>query len=267
MFKSNKGMTRSMQDKFDEIAGNQIEYDQSHSEVMKTNKYDMFSFITGNRPVRVRHLKNIRDSIAIKQLPVPIVVDDEYRICDGQHRFEACKGLEKPIYYIQVPEMTLEDIQRLNQDTKTWSPDDFLDSFCELRYPEYLKYRKFKEKYSFGHSECLRILGGWKRKNPNKNVGQNFKEGNFKIIDYGEAVIVSDKIDKVKEYFKQYKTKCFVLAMLKCFKKPEYNHNTFLKKLSGQTSKMMKQADTDGYLINIEDIYNFKSSTKINLRY
>ena len=76
VFKSNKGMTRSMQDKFDEIADNKIKYDQTHSEVMKTNKYDLFSFIEGNRPVRVRHLNNIRDSIAIKQLPVPIVVDD-----------------------------------------------------------------------------------------------------------------------------------------------------------------------------------------------
>ena len=267
MFKTNKGMTKSMQDKFDLITDNQQKYDKMYGEVMKTNKYDMFSYIDGNRPVRPRHLKNIRRSIAIKQLPVPIVVDDQYRICDGQHRYEACMSLEKPIYYIQVPEMTLEDIQRLNADTKTWSHDDFLDSFCALRYPEYLKFRDFKEEYGFPHDQLLTILGGWKRKDKNRNINQNFRDGDFKIIDYGEAVKVADKITKVEKYFKQYKTKCFIIAMLKCFKKSEYNHNKFLKKLSGQSAKMMKQADTDGYLINIEDIYNHNSSDKINLRF
>jgi len=263
--KQHKGMSRSMQDKFDAITKDKFQHD--HSTVYVTNKYDIFSLIEGNRPIRLAHLKNIRDSIAIKQLPVPIVVDDQYRICDGQHRYEACKSLEKPIYYIQVPQMTLEDIQRLNADTKTWSPDDFLDSFCELRYPEYLKYKKFKVKYGFGHSECQYILGGWNRKNKNKNVGQNFKEGNFKIIDYGEAVAAADKITRVSKYFSKYKTKCFVLAMLKCIKKPEHYHNTFLKKLAVQSAKMMKQADTESYLVNIENIYNFHSSDKINLRF
>ena len=55
--------------------------------------------------------------------------------------------------------------------------------------------------------------------------------------------------------------------MLKCFKKSEYDHNTFLKKLSTQSAKMMKQADTDSYLINIETIYNHNNSNKINLRF
>ena len=266
MFKSKRDQ-KSIQDRFEEITEDNIPYDRPDGEVWKTNKYEMFSYIEGNRPVRPAHLKNIRDSIAINQLPVPIVVDLDYRICDGQHRFEACKSLNKPIYYIKVPDMTLEDIQRLNADTKTWSPDDFLDSFCALAYPEYIKYREFKDKYGFGHQECQLLLGGWKRTNKNKNVGQNFKAGNFKIINYGEAVSAADKIVKVKKYFKYYKQRCFVLAMLRCFKKPEYEHNRFIKKLSAQSAKMLKQADTDGYLVNIEDIYNFNSSDKVNLRF
>jgi len=160
MFKTKQDQ-RSMQDKFDEITTEKTPYNRPYSEVMKTNKYDIFSMIEGNRPVRPAHLKNIKNSIAAHQLPVPIVVDEEYRVCDGQHRFVACKSLNKPIYYIKVPEMTLEDIQRLNADTKTWSPDDFLDSFCALHYPEYLKYWDFKDKYSFGHRECMLLLGGW----------------------------------------------------------------------------------------------------------
>ena len=264
MFKT-KESQKSLQDRFNEIT--EEKFNSEHSTVFVTNKYDMFSFIEGNRPVRDAHLDNIRDSIAIKQLPVPIVVDDQHRICDGQHRYEACKELKKPIYYIKVAEMTIEDIQRLNADTRTWTMDDFLDSFCKRGRPEYIKYREFKEKYDFGHTECLTLLSGWKRENKKKTINQNFKDGNFKVIDYGSAVSAADRITKIKKYFKQYKTRWFVSAMLKCFKKSEYNHITFLKKLSTQSAKMMKQADTDSYLINIESIYNHNNSDKINLRF
>ena len=240
-------------------------YADVYCDVMVTNNYDLFSYVDGNRPIRKPHLKSIHDSIAAKQIPVPNVVDEHYRICDGQNRYEACQMLDKPVYYIVIPGLTLEDIQRLNANTKTWSPDDFLDSYCEQGLPEYKKYKGFKEKYGFGHSECLVILGGWKIKKRSKNINQNFKDGNFKIIDYVEAVNVSDKITKVKQYFDGYKNKCFVMAMLRLFKNPEYDHNKFLSKLETQSEKMKKQANTDSYLTLIEEIYNFRSRDKVRL--
>ena len=263
MFKSKK--QRSLQDAFDSIT-TEI-YNDTHSEIWKTNNYDMFGFIEENRPISESHLNNIRDSIAIKQLPVPIIVDEQYKICDGQHRFQACKELSKPIYYVQVPGMTIEDIQRLNADTRTWSMDDFLSSFCKRNRSEYIKYRDFKEKYKFGHTECLLLLSGWRRQKKTKTINQNFKDGNFKITKYGEAVNAAEKITEVKQYFKHYKTRWFVNALVKCFRKEEYKHNVFMKKLSGQSAKLTKQADVDSYLSVIEVIYNHNNSNKINLRF
>jgi|TARA_R110000824_G_scaffold72334_3_gene184561 hypothetical protein len=267
MFKTNKNknMSNSMQDKFDLISSSTFK--REHSTVWVTNDYDQFSFIEENRPTSASHVSNIQESIAVKQLPVPIVVDEQYRICDGQHRFLACKNLNKPIYFVQVHKMTIEDIQRLNADTKVWSLDDFLASYCKRNKSEYLKYRDFKERYKFGHGECLLLLSGWKKHNSVKSVNQNFKDGNFKIINYGEAVNAADKINRVKEYFLHYKTRWFVAALVKCFKNEEYDHDIFIKKLSGQSAKLMKQADTDSYLINIEMIYNYNNSNKISLRF
>ena len=65
---------------------------------------------TGDEPhLMARKLKN-----------VPIIVDEFYRICDGQNRFTACKTLKKPIHYIVVEGLTLDDVQRLNANTKTY---------------------------------------------------------------------------------------------------------------------------------------------------
>ena len=154
-------------------------YANVYCDVMVTNNYELFSYIDGNRPLRATHLKNIRDSIAAKQIPVPIVVNEEYKICDGQNRFEACKILKKPVYYILVEGLRLEDVQRLNANTRTWDTQDFLESYCELGYEHYRRYRTYKNKYKFGHTECMVILGGWN--NEGKRIHQNFREGLFTV--------------------------------------------------------------------------------------
>jgi hypothetical protein len=262
----NQKKQRSLQDAFDKITTDKFK--RQYSTVYVTNDYEMFSFKDGNRPIRKTHLKNITDSIATKQIPVPIVVDGNFEICDGQNRFMACKNLKKPVYYIVIDDLTLEDVQRLNANTKTWSPDDFLESYCKQGFNEYIKFRRFKKKYEFGHSECLVILGGWKTKNKGKNINQAFKEGDFRIIDYADACEISDKITKVRKYFDGYNHKCFIHAMLRLFRESGetgYDHSKFLNKLSRQTEKMKKQANTENYLSLIESIYNHGSKIKLRL--
>jgi disulfide oxidoreductase YuzD len=244
--KSHQDMPRSISDKYADV----------YCDVMVTNNYELFSYIDGNRPIRATHLKNIRDSIASKQIPVPIVVNEEYKICDGQNRFEACKMLKKPVYYVVVEGLRLEDVQRLNANTHTWDTQDFLDSYCELGYEHYLRYRTYKNRYKFGHTECMVILGGYK--NEGKRLHQNFREGKFTVKDYSKAIEVSDKIVKTAKYYSGYKRKGFIRAMLRLFKNPEYNHNEFIDKLSKQSEKMTHQADVESYLKLIERLYNHR---------
>ena len=224
-----------------------------YCQVMKTTNYDMFSLKDGNRPIRKIHLKRVIESIAIKQLPVPIIVDESYRICDGQNRFTACKNLKKPLYYIVVEGLKLDDVQRLNANTRTWSMDDFLDSFCKLGYHEYMVYKEYRQKYGFGHNEGLILLGGYPK---GKRVFENFKNGDFKVVNYSDAIKKSDQIMQVGKYFDGYKKKMFVYTMMRLLKNEDYNHDVFLNKLSRQTGKMRHQVSVEDYVRVIEKIYN-----------
>lgn len=38
----------------------------------------------------------------------PIIVSEDFRIIDGQHRFEACKELGFPIYFLVMPSKNAE---------------------------------------------------------------------------------------------------------------------------------------------------------------
>jgi len=240
-------------------------YANTYCDVMVTNNYELFSYIDGNRPIRATHLKNIKNSIASKQIPVPIVVNEEYKICDGQNRFEACRLLKKPVYYIVIEGLKLEDVQRLNANTNTWDTQDFLDSYCELNYENYIRYRTFKNKYKFGHNECMVILGGyWGKKG--KRIHQTFRDGKFVIKNYSESVEVSEKIIQVAKYYDGYKRKGFINAMLKLFKNTEYSHKDFLYKLSKQSEKMTHQADVESYLKLIERIYNHRRKNENKVR-
>ena len=235
-----------------------------YCQVMQTTNYGMFSLKEGNRPIRKPHLKRLTESIAIKQLPVPIIVDEFYRICDGQNRFTACKNLKKPIFYIVAEGLKLDDVQRLNANTRTWSNDDFLDSFCKLGYHEYLVYKKYKQKYGFGHNEGLILLGGYPK---GKRVFENFKNGDFKVVNYSEAIKKSDQITQVGKYYDGYQKKIFVYTMMRLFQNKSYNHDLFLDKLARQTGKMRHQVSVEDYLRVIEKIYNHATpkSKKVRL--
>ena len=263
MFNTGKGISKTMQDKFDAIT--ETTFNRVYCEVMVTNDYKKFSDIAGNRSIKPRHLKNITESIAIKQIAVPIVVNERYQICDGQNRYEACIKLKKPIYYIVIDGLTLEDVQRLNANTHTWNTGDYLDSYCELGYEHYKKYKAYKRKYKFGHTECMIILNGWKNLE-GKSINKTFNDGEFVIKDYSESIKISNKILKTGKYYAGYKRGGFVNAMLELFKNPEYNHNKFIDKLSRQSAKMTDQTNKKFYLIKIEEIYNHGCSSKNKVR-
>ena len=93
--------------------------DPSVARVYKTGDYGKFRYFDGNRALNEAHIRNLMESLTENQIPCPIVVDASYRVADGQNRLEACKRLGIPVYYIVVPGLTLEDVKRLNSNTKS----------------------------------------------------------------------------------------------------------------------------------------------------
>lgn len=70
--------------------------------IMQSSDYDQFKMINFNRPVCKKNLgKLIKLNEQQNRFHLfPIVVDQEFNIIDGQHRFEACKELSSPVFYV-----------------------------------------------------------------------------------------------------------------------------------------------------------------------
>lgn len=239
--------------------------DKQVMNVFYTKDYSKFKHLHGNRNVVGPHLKRLRASIEKNYLFSPILINEKHEIIDGQHRFEVCRELGLPIYYIMKKGYSLAEVQILNSNLRNWSNDDYMNGYIEMGMEDYKLYKQFREEFGFDHHACLWMLAD---SSGGREVWQDFKNGDFKIKNFKTAIQSAEKIKMVGQFYEGFRRRSFVAAMMRCFKNKEYNHGVFLGKLKYLSAKLVDCTDTADYLTLIEEIYNFKSRDKrVNLRF
>ena len=234
-------------------------------QVHTTTDYFLFKPIDGNRNKNLLHINRLKKSMAENYLFTVIIVNEDYEIIDGQHRFHVIKELGLQLHYIVCEGYKLEEVHILNQNSKTWNADDYLTGYCNLGNENYLQYKKFKQKYGFGHNECMAMLSG--RNAIGGSIVQDFKDGSFKVTSLEEAEHVAEKIWLFKDVYDGFKRRSFVYAMLYLFDKPQFEFTEFLQKVKLQPSALTDCSDAKQYISLIEEIYNYRRREKVNLRY
>ena len=241
--------------------------------VYSTNDYEMFKTLDGNRTVNKLQVSRLKESFKKAYLLSPILINQQNQIIDGQHRFEAAKALGLPVNYIICNDYGLKEIQILNANMKNWSKEDYLHSYCDLKKPEYLKFRNFMRRFNeFGIATCEIML-------IDRSQGKNgtiegircrtryFEEGELEIPDYEHSCEIAERIMQIKPYYKGFNKPIFVRAMCSVFKVVDYNHKVFLQRLNSQPKALQQCATVAQYRLMIEDIYNYRSREKVSLRY
>ena len=231
-------------------------------QVHTTTDYFLFKPVNGNRNKNMLHLNRLKKSISDNYLFTVIIVNENYEIIDGQHRFEAIKELKLPLNYIIMKGYSLREVQILNANSKNWNAEDYLEGYCNLGFKDYMVYRDFKNKYNFGHNECMSLLSN------SRDVKLNlFYEGKFKVYNLLEAEKKADLILLTEPYYKNCRRRSYVYAMIALFNNPNFIFSDFLQKLKIQPTALQDCNNQTSYLSLIEEIYNYKSRNKVNLRY
>jgi hypothetical protein len=247
--------------------------------VERTTDYELFKTLDGNRPVNEGHVRRLMESFKRKYLKTPIFVNSKNYVVDGQHRLEAAKRLGLPVYYLKVNGYELTEVQMLNTNNKTWMKSDYLNSYCNLGSKPYLQLREFSDNYpdfNLGTAEVIftNSLSG-ADKNNFVSIGKGhsvrrirpFEEGLLETKDLGKAYENAGKLMQYKPLFDGFNTKTFVKIMISLFKKKNFDHETMIRKLEIQPGALKKCATADQYISLIEELYNYKSRNKVNLRY
>lgn len=233
-----------------------------NNQVHTTNDYFLFKPIDGNRNKNLLHINRLTKSISENYLFTVIVVNENYEIIDGQHRFEVIKELGLPLNYIICKGYGLREVQILNATSKTWNAEDYLDGYCKLGYPDYITYKNFKNKYNIGHVECMTLLN-----NQNGDNIKAFYAGKFKIKNIFESERKIELILMVEPYYRNCRRRSFIFAMNTLLNNPNFNFSEFLQKLKIQPLALQDCHNVTSYIALIEEIYNYRRREKINLRY
>ena len=104
----------------------------ANNKIYSTSEYNLFHKLKGNRGINELHVRKLVEAIKEKDLQIPIIVDHDMNVLDGQHRLDAYKIVGNPVSYIVKDKFELQDVRNVNSVNRKWTLTEYLMSYCKL---------------------------------------------------------------------------------------------------------------------------------------
>jgi hypothetical protein len=221
-----------------------------------TKDYDNFKLAHNNRPIVTKGKKftDLENSILrCGELMVPIIIDDNFIIAEGQHRWYICRKHGIPIKYIYVPGSSKE-LHTLNSQ-KTWSLENFIHYYNNN--PSYIKLAALQDSTGLSLNALHALLTGKEIK------AVDFSKGNF-VLSSSDLSNFSYTWPKIKEILnhitinrpgdvKKFKKTRVISTLGRFVNLSKFNLESFLNKIStaGAIMSVNDQQSAEEMLINI----------------
>lgn len=178
-----------------------------------TRDYSIFKFSSLNRQVNEQHIKELVAAIKKNnQLDAnPILVNSDFEIVSGQHRFLAAKKLNLPVYYIQKDSEDIPDIyfltSNMNQrESKLIDSINFYSMNKEI--PDYIYFKKTIELLKISPGAVSSLIGNI---HGCKTYAHAIRSGSFKL-----AMSQKETDDLVKKYYDLKEVLKYLPFSVKC---------------------------------------------------
>lgn len=252
---------------------NNIDLDRIYT----STNYDEFKYIHGNRDIKSFKIQNIKIDFEKRGHISPIVVNQQKKIIDGQHRFECCKILGLPVRYIYHfcnDKDLLDTVSGMNTVHTSWNNLDWANRYV-VGGDNKDDYKRYLEIHNLGvaHSLILEFayfLNSKHSEEEYKNIYHYFKLGKF---DYPQ--IAYEKTKSFVKIFEEYlpsdlwKKVMFIRVLLKLRNKSDVNFDihVFAEKFKRFPQKWTPANTRDEFLKSIINVYNYraKQSDKIKV--
>jgi len=225
--------------------------------VKSTTNFEKFKTITGNREVSVPAVERlVREIKKSNLLPYfPILVNKKMEVIDGQHRLEACKILNVPVYYNIGKNGDIETVQTVNTTSRNWMASDYLHSWIKRGNKHYEALASFMAENALPLG-CARRILAWDK---GGNDIDGFKKGKFRISSENKAIEIKDLIKEICSINtgRLVYTHTFVIALMKMVDTPRYSQKWMLNRLEISAPKFWTSDKAVDYLRQLEDVYNF----------
>lgn len=240
--------------------------------VKSTKSYDIFKKHPSNGPIEPTNLVKVMRSIKTKNLLSmrPILVDKDMRVIDGQHRLEAAKKMDLPIFYTMNVEADDGDMILLNTQ-RTWGLENYLHYHVSKEKQDYIRFKKFMEAHNLTLRAAYKVLSS----NDGGTGHDQFRKGNFHFPE-GESLdevnLLMDRISSIQSFIRAktignnevVKKSNFFAAIMVFLNAKRVDFDVFMKKLSLALDMFHPCTKTNSYLSMFRDIYNYRNKDPIS---
>ena len=239
--------------------------DPVHQEIFRSYEYDKFIFIKENREINKDALRKLTKSFEKNgDLEVPITINSEFHILEGQHRFMVREKLGLPILYYINNEISVDDIVTLNNVNAKWKLPDYLLMHIKIgKNKDYEDFEWFIKKYDLKVTIGLVIVYGHTFPSVPMHTQQVldiFKSGDLRFARVEKAKEIAELlIDFNTEFkFRDYNKKNFAEAFVHCFELPRniFDPKRLFRKLQTRSQDLKIQAKSPAYVDLFETILN-----------
>lgn len=187
--------------------------------ILKTENYDKFKFIEWNRSIdETNYKKLVNENLKEFQLhKFPILVTEDFKIIDGQHRFEVSKALSSPVYYI-VDKGNTDSFQSVHSVNKAGKKHTLKDKLEMLNKAgdkgarEVFKvYKMFNEKFDLGALASILSIGS--NGNGTKEMIDNY--GTISLKNYSNGIVCLNALHN-SVIPNKYKVRCMFALFYIC---------------------------------------------------
>ena len=116
--------------------------------IKETTNYSIFKLSPFNRPVDKRHVGKIKASMQEEYIPTAILVNSDFEIIDGQHRFTAASELGLPIFYTKLSSAHVDQFARLNTNVRPWTSIEFIAFFAKKGNENYKRVELIQKEFN-----------------------------------------------------------------------------------------------------------------------
>jgi hypothetical protein len=203
--------------------------------VYMTYNHDTFVLLDTNRDIAPNHKEKLKKNIQKYGLhPVPILINENFEVIDGQHRLKACQELNLPVYFICGQGLDMSTANQINLVGKTFQVVDAINkqwahlpdysrliSLCEKNYSIFYEKKGKKTKpleYAVPIKIDIRQLSGASL-DKGTTIGENINNGYFQFSNFTKTAKIVKEVVEVRN-----------LLNRKRLNKADYDDNVYLQR-------------------------------------
>lgn len=243
-------------------------------QVERTQEYDRFKILSGNRPLDRTHLKKLKASIEkSNHLNLhPVIVNQNFEVIDGQHRLQCARELGVEIFFIKSDTVADTHLIECNVNQKSFECENYIAYFAiKERNPEYIQLKEMIKASGLKPKALLTLILGVF----SSSLLEFLKTGKFrfpKAEDPSQVLqfyldFIAYAQDKRLRPISMFTNHNFTRALRWLHKTTGFESHMLFKKLDLRWFDLKPQRTSEDWYALLISIYNFKNHSRLDGEY